>query len=207
MMLQGALRPGLARPFVERALARFPADPQFLLARAITSELDYQHSRARLGATPPPSLEDVRAHYEAAMASPPVAIEARIRLAHRLQLTRQPKAALALLEAADVDPIQSPSLAYLRQLFRGHALGALDRADESIAAYRDALLIIPPGQAARVALMRRLVERGQRADAEALADLVQTERSPALDPWWLYWQGQYRMYPQTIARLRELSRQ
>jgi tetratricopeptide (TPR) repeat protein len=207
MLLQGTLRPGLAQPFVDRALARFPSDPQFLLARAIVSELDYQHFRSAGGIRLAPSLDEVRKNYEAAMAAPPVATEARIRLALRLHMIRQSKEALALLDATTADPVQTPTLAYLRELFRGHALGALDRPDDAMTAYREALLIIPPGQAARVALMRRLLERGNSADAEALADLVQTERSPALDPWWMYWQGQYRMYPQAIARLRELSRQ
>ena len=207
MLVQGTLRPGLARPFVDRALARFPADPQILLARAIVSEVDYQHLRPARGESPPPSLGEVRRHYEAAMAAPSVAAEARIRLALRLHLLRQSKEALALLDGTNPDPAQTPTLAYLRELFRGHALGALDRIDDAMAAYREALLIVPPGQAARVALMRRLLERGNRDEADALADLVQTERSPALDPWWMYWQGQYRMYPQAIARLRELSRQ
>ena len=205
MLMQGALRPGVAQPFVDRALARFPSDPQFLLARAIVSEQFLQIAGPKAGVGSKP--EDVRRHYEAAMAAPSVATEARIRLAHRLFLARQPKEALALLDGTNVDPTQTPTLAYLRELFRGHALGALDRVDEAMAAYRAALLIVPPGQAARVALMRRLLERGNSDEAEALADLVQTERSPALDPWWMYWQGQYRLYPQAMARLRELSRQ
>jgi hypothetical protein len=204
MLAQGALQPVLTTPLVDRALARFPGDPQFLLARAILSD-QAASLIARVGARPVP--EDVRKFYEAAMAAPSVAMEARTRFAHRLLIVRQPKEALALLDAVTVDPAQAPNLAYLRDLFRGHALGALDRVDDAMAAYRDALLIIPPGQAARVALMRHSLARGSSADAEALADLVQTEQSPALDPWWLYWQGQYRNYPQAIARLRELSRQ
>jgi tetratricopeptide (TPR) repeat protein len=209
MLLQGTLRPGVAQPFVDRALARFPSDPQFLLARAIVSEQFLQIAGPKPGPaykSAGPAYEDVRRNYEAAMAAPPVATEARIRLALRLHMVRQSKDALSLLDATEADPIQTPTLAYLRQLFRGHALGALDRVDDAMAAYREALLIVPPGQAARIALMRRLLERGNRDEAEALADLVQTERSPALDPWWMYWQGQYRLYPQAIARLRELAK-
>jgi tetratricopeptide (TPR) repeat protein len=207
-LVQGALRPGVAPAVVDRALARFPSDPPFLLARAIASEQQLQFGGPSLKAAgaPVPAFEDVRKYYEAAMAAPSVATEARIRFAHRLYLRKQPAEALALLDGTQVDSVQAPGLAYLRDLFRGHALGALDRIDESMAAYREALLIIPPGQAARVALMRHSLARGSRTDADALADLVQTEQSPALDPWWLYWQGQYRLYPQAIARLRELSR-
>ena len=35
---------------------------------------------------------------------------------------------------------------------------------------------------------------------------VQTESSAELDPWWMYWQGQYRMHPAAMARVRELSK-
>ena len=209
MLVQGTLRPGLAKPVVDRALARFPSDPQFLLARAIVSDQESTVAGPKPGVGPKPGPtyeEEVRRYYEAAMAAPSVATEARIRLALRLHRLRQSKEALALLDGTSVDPSQAATLAYLRELFRGHALGALDRPDDAMAAYREALLIVPPGQAARVALMRRLLERGDSDEAEALADLVQTERTPALDPWWMYWQGQYRMYPQAIARLRELSR-
>jgi tetratricopeptide (TPR) repeat protein len=216
-LMQGTLSPPEARPLVDRALERFPSDPQFLLARAIVSEQTLLQTGGRAGAAKPgppsdaraatrPTYEEVRRYYDAAIAAPAVATEARIRLAHRLHLGRQSKEALALLDATQVETIQTPNLAYLRELFRGHALGALGRTDEAMAAYREALTIVPPGQAARVSLMRHLLERGSASDAEALADLVQTERSPALDPWWLYWQGQYRLYPQAIARLRELSR-
>jgi tetratricopeptide (TPR) repeat protein len=215
-LVQGTLRPAEALTFVNRALERFPAEPQFLLARAILNDQAVQTVGPKPGPLnlrepgqkpgPVPTGEEVRRNYEAAIAAPSVATEARIRLALHLHLRRQSQDALALLDGTQVDPIQAPALAYLRELFRGHALGALSRTDEAMAAYRQALTIVPPGQAARVALMRHFVERGSPSEAEALADLVQTERSPALDPWWLYWQGQYRLYPQAIARLRELSR-
>jgi hypothetical protein len=81
----------------------------------------------------------------------------------------------------------------------------LDRADEGLAAYRSALALLPTGQSARVALMNALYRRGDRAAAEALAEQVQTEPAVYIDPWWVYWQGQYRLYPQVMARLREMA--
>jgi hypothetical protein len=35
---------------------------------------------------------------------------------------------------------------------------------------------------------------------------VEIETSTAIDPWWIYWQGQYRFFPAAMARVRELSR-
>ena len=65
---------------------------------------------------------------------------------------------------------------------------------------------LPAAQSARVALMNALVLRGDPAEAEGLAQHVQTEVSTDMDPWWMYWQGQYRLQPQAMARVRELSR-
>jgi hypothetical protein len=85
-------------------------------------------------------------------------------------------------------------------------LSALDRPDEAVAAFRTALASSPGAQSARVALMNALLMRGDRMAAEALAEQVQSESSAELDPWWSYWQGQYRLHPLAMARIRELGR-
>jgi hypothetical protein len=98
-----------------------------------------------------------------------------------------------------------PSLAYLRFLFLGRVHAAFGRRDEAMAAYRAALEVVPPGQAARVSLMSQMLLGGERSDAVTMADIVESERSPAYDPWWMYWQGQYRHFQSALARLRELA--
>jgi hypothetical protein len=47
---------------------------------------------------------------------------------------------------------------------------------------------------------------GDRTGAEALAEAIQTDRGSAIDPWWMYWQGQYRLHAAAMARVREMSR-
>jgi hypothetical protein len=81
-----------------------------------------------------------------------------------------------------------------------------DRRDEAAHAYRAALAVAPAAQSARVALMNTLLASGDRAGAAALAEEVEIETSTAIDPWWIYWQGQYRFFPAAMARVRELSR-
>ncbi len=98
------------------------------------------------------------------------------------------------------------ALDYLRQLFTGHALLALQRHDEAIVAYRGASALVPSAQSARVALMNALLVSGNRAGAEELGEQIQTQRGTDIDPWWMYWQGQYRLHPQVMARLREMAR-
>jgi Tfp pilus assembly protein PilF len=110
------------------------------------------------------------------------------------------------LNAAATPPIQEPALRYLHQLFVGHVLQAMNKPDEAMTAYKNAGAIAPTAQSARVSLMNLLMLRGDTAAAEALAQQVQTESGAEMDPWWMYWQGQYRLHPAAMARVRELSK-
>jgi hypothetical protein len=112
---------------------------------------------------------------------------------------------LAQIEEADIDPADG-SLRYLRHLLTGHLLAALARPDDAAVAYRTARAIVPTAQSAQVALMNGLINRGDRSGAEALAERIQTAQSTEFDPWWMYWQGQYRLYGQAMARVREMGR-
>jgi tetratricopeptide (TPR) repeat protein len=207
-MLQGALRPDAAEPAVLAALARFPAEPQFVLARAIIND-----QRTAIAVAPAADaaksaqarIDLVRQQYRAALAYPEAAVEAHIRLAWVQHRTRQHADALQLLTAAAASPIRDAALAYLQQLFTGHVLVALDRPAEARAAYQSALRLMP-AQSARVALMNTLLLQGETAAAEALAEDIQTAGAQLIDPWTMYWQGQYRLYPAALMRLRDLIR-
>ena len=207
-VLQGALRPEAAAPVLAQALARFPEEPQFVLARAIVNDQRTAVGAARSAAEMKQAvtrLDEVRQQYLAAVALPQAAVEARIRLAWLLHRLRKHDEARAQLIAAAAAPIQDPSLRYLQQLFIGHVLVALDRPDDAQAAFRGALAVMP-AQSARVALMNLLLLQGDRIGAEAIAEQIQRADSTTLDPWVMYWQGQYRLYPMAMARLRELIR-
>jgi hypothetical protein len=205
-LLEGSIRPVVTEAFVTRALERFPDEPRFALSRAIVADQRWARPRQQTASAPAPWTEAaaVRQHYEAAIALPETAVQARVRFAWFLHRAGEHEEALSHLTAAGAQPIGDPSMRYLRQLFLGHVLGALDRPDDAVAAFRAAVAERPTAQAARVALMNTLLVRGERAAAEALADQIQTETSRDLDPWWLYWQGQYRMYPLVMARVREM---
>jgi VWFA-related protein len=206
-LLQGTIRPPVLEAFADRALARFPDEPRFLLARAIAADqrsTTTGASRVHGPAPSQPALEAIRRQYEALIASPDVTAEARVRLAWLLHRMGRHADALAQLDD-DVEAMDG-SLRYLRQLFSGHVKGALGRLDDATVAYRAARAIAPNAQSAKVALMNGLLSRGDRAGAEAMAELIQTERSTEFDPWWMYWQGQYRFYGQAMARVREMGR-
>lgn len=209
-LLQGAIRPAVSDVFVDRALARFPGEPRFLLARAIAADQRAAvtgPSRSSPGAaSADTNLEGIRRQYESLVGQPGVDAEARIRLAWVLHRMGRNGEALLHLGEAGAETIPDGALRYLRHLFSGHVLAAMDRRDDAIVAYRAAQTSVPTAQSARVALMNALLGRGDRAAAEKLAELIQTEQSIEFDPWWMYWQGQYRLYQLAMSRVRELGR-
>jgi VWFA-related protein len=204
-LLEGTLRPGEAEAFVARAIDRFPDEPRFLLSKAIVADQRSVRSAAGVATQaglPAEQAAHVRQYYETAIAAPETAVEGRIRLAWLLHRRGEQEEALAHLRAAGTERIGEPALAYLRLLFLGHVLGALERPDDAADAYRAALKAWPEAQSARVALMNTLILQRDRDGAERLADQIQTSRSEELDPWWMYWQGQYRLQQHVMARLR-----
>ena len=54
--------------------------------------------------------------------------------------------------------------------------------------------------------MTLLVDRGEMEEAFAIAEAVQTSTATALDPWWLYWLGDFREYSDLRSKLREAAR-
>jgi tetratricopeptide (TPR) repeat protein len=197
--------------FVERALSRFPAEPRFVLSRAITAALHHTTVLPARADAPekrpdPPNRETVGRYFEAAIAVPEVSDEATIRYAHFLHASGDHEAALARLAKVPASTIRDPWLRYWHALFRGHALVALDRTAEALDAYRAAAAAAPLAQSPRVAMMNALVMSGDRPGAEALAGEIQGQPREELDPWWMYWQGHYRFHGAAMTRLREWDR-
>lgn len=209
-LLQGTLRPNSVDAFATRAIDRFPDEPRFLLARAIAADQRTAAGGVLRWGSPTPAmvgnLDTARGLYEGLLGLPAVATEARIRLAFLLQRRGMNDAALARLDETATSQIEDVTLRYLQHLFRGRVLVELNRVDEALEAYRSALALLPTAQSARVSMMNALYKRGDRAGAESFAEQIQTEPAVYIDPWWMYWQGQYRLYPQVMARLRELAR-
>jgi VWFA-related protein len=210
-MLEGAIRPAAADAFVTRALQRFPGEPRFVLSRAIVTDQRWAVRGVTAvtgpdGVPTPAHVAQVRQQYEAGFALPEVAAEARIRLAWFLHRIGRHGEAVTHLAHAAKEPVRDPSLTYLRYLFLGHALVALGAHDQAAVAFETARKDFPRAQTPRVALMNLALLRGDRARAEALAEDVQASADDSLDPWWAYWQGQFRMYPAALQRLREMAR-
>jgi VWFA-related protein len=206
--LEGLQRPDAALPFVQNALTRCAGDPRLRLALGMVTDQRWVGSTvgragASIAAVPPPAAHtrEVLERYEAARGPGAAGEEAAIREAWFLYRTGQVDRALSVLGPV---PADSKELRYLHALVRGHILRYLTREDEAAAAYGAALDAWPGAQSARVALMTLHVQQGRREAAADLAAAVET--ADVLDPWWFYWQGDYRAFPTILGRLRELAR-
>ena len=148
---------------------------------------------------------EVKRRYEEAMKSPETEAEARVRSALFLDRLGEYRQAIDLLERPMAE---SPDkyVSFLVHLARGKVLRRLGRLDEAEAAFRSALATWPGAQSARISLMTLLATGGDPHEAAALAEATETAPDGQLDPWWTYWLGDARVYPDIIARLRELTR-
>jgi hypothetical protein len=211
-LLIAPIRPAGAEPFAAAALARFPDDPRFLFDAALLA--DQRWTTGTNGALSASQsvrqVADVLAQYDAVIARhdvPALEAEARVRSAWLLHRASRDPDALTRLQAvheADADP----ATRYLAQLFLGHVLSALHRPTEALAAYRAATALQPEAESGTVALMNGLLATGDRPGAVALAERIQTRPAPSatVDPWHVYWQGDYRHFPDLVAHLRETLR-
>jgi tetratricopeptide (TPR) repeat protein len=212
-ILQGKIRPNTAETFVLHALVRFPEEPRFLLARAIVTDQMFpftgvmrSSAQTAAGAATVDHIARVIEQYTAAMKAPETATEARVRLAWFLFRVGRYDEALARLDEVRDDPSNDRALSYLHQLFRGHIQVALGRPAAGVDAFRRAIDRWPTAQSPYVGLMHALVQTGARAEAEAIAEHIQTAPADQTDPWFTYWLGDYRVYPAAIARLQEMIR-
>ena len=198
--LEGLFNPDNALLFIPRALQRCPANARLNLAYAVVSEQQWLR-----GATSAAHESEIVSRYEQAMKFPETETEARVRAARFHYGLGQYDRALALLDRVTT-PSPDLEIRYFTLLVRGQVLRASGRLDEAAGAFRAALAVWPGAQSAQVALMTMQANRGNREEATALAEAVQTAPSDQYDPWWMYWLGDYRVYPATSARLRELGR-
>jgi tetratricopeptide (TPR) repeat protein len=145
-------------------------------------------------------LFDDASHYDATRA------EALVRKARMLEGSGRPAEAVAALDAI-APRIDDPAIAYWRCLFRGRALGDLDRFEEAARAFEDARRLVPDAQSATVALMALELRRNRAADAYVWADAVRKAPPGMTDPWWQYATGDFRFFAARLVTLRRMMRQ
>jgi VWFA-related protein len=204
--------------FAKAARLRCPRAPRVVLAAAVLADqrAPVIFPAIRIG---PAAAAEAAAHqavidrYEFARSLPGVEFEARIREAWLLYRLRKFDAAVALTEnleppadlggglGGDVDLARQ--MRYVSHFVRAQVLREQRDFDRAIVAYREAIAAWPDGQSARVALMTLLATQGHREEAAALAKAVESTPKTAIDPWWLFWEGDRLLFPALVAKLRE----
>jgi hypothetical protein len=208
--------PGL----MDRALVRFPADPELRLAEAVAAAgrfgiigedgvaaVSIQLSglppsmRERLGLVRIRENEGTAAAMLSALAEDPdVGVEARTRLGYLYWTHGNPEASRAELAAAIARARTGESkylahfLAGWTAAFRGEAAAAIEHLEAALAAR--------PGSQSAAALLAALeLQRGDAVKADAIARAA-LERKADVDPWRLFLYGDHPRLPERIAALR-----
>jgi tetratricopeptide (TPR) repeat protein len=143
--------------------------------------------------------------YATASRFPETAVEARVRAAWFALRVGELDRALQLIQAAE-EPAADPQLDYLRLLVRGQIHQARGETRSATEAFQYALGAWPRAQSARVSLLVLEAGHGSRFIAESLAESIQTASADDFDPWWRYWQGEYRHFTRDLASIRAMVR-
>lgn len=177
---------------VESALEQFPTEPRFRLAFGLAAELR--------SASAGKDWSEPTSRFEQAAAIDEARAEAQLHLAYLELRQDHQEQAVEHLTAAGASA-SDPSTTYLLQLLRGRALSAMKKSAEAEAAYRSALKEVPGAQSATMGLAVLMVERGERDRANDVVDALLKNKSVD-DPWWHYWNAEYRFRDRRIADLR-----
>jgi hypothetical protein len=177
-------------------------DPWILLARGFGDELFTIVEPGLLEVNGPFAI----AFYDQALPHPSVRAEAALRAAWLLIRLGRQADALERLDAIDDRWTSDPVLRYWHRLFRGKALEGLGRMrlDEAIAAYEQALSIVPSAQSPRIAMMSIDARLNRPGAAAARALDIRTTTTPVIDPWWSYPFGDLRFFAARLKALRAM---
>jgi tetratricopeptide (TPR) repeat protein len=194
------------------AIERFPEDPHFQLARVVAwtwgrdsepmrnMRADWQRNIDRWAPARAPQLEAMTA-LEPLRAVPAVAAEAWIRTGIVQVTVGDHAAALNAFEKARPLAATTP-LKYLSHFLAARSLEMLHRQDEAIAAYKNALEIVPLAESATVALASLQFLRSDEDGAAALIDTTFAKTSTTTDPGRLTGYGFYLHWPDIKAAMR-----
>jgi tetratricopeptide (TPR) repeat protein len=227
--LQRALPPNapstLLAGLTERALMRFPGDPQIRLEQAIAASgrftttvdggrlvndpgamvITMGPGGRSMAALPP--REAAAALLEALVPDPSVGAEAQTRLGYLRWALGADEAAKQSLKQAAERATTNPDVQYLARFLLGWIALQAGKSDEAIPELQAALLARPDSQSAALALATLTLQRGEATQAYAMARASIDHRNTDDDPWRLFLYGHHPMLQARIAALRaELER-
>ena len=220
------------RGHAHHALARFPDEARFRLARAValasrhavTGEMETPRDGARttpvasgvvnfvpraaviLGAIEQRRMglfEYAKEAMETLVSDASVGDEARIRLGYLHWVRGDAEKALAA-ERAAAAATKDPDLKYVANFLAAQAAQALGDLAAAEAYYRAALGARPQSQSATLGLAALLYLRGEAREAHDLVEASRTGRPRDDDPWRMFLYGDFPRLPMLVAELRRL---
>lgn len=189
---------GIAERILNRAAERIGGDAAILLAQGTVKETQASRLVADLpgGRLDDPdlavksrtaALAAAESAFDRAIKLQPALLEAKLRLAHVYAMKRDDTRAQAL--ANEVLAAKPPApLQYLASLIVGGALERANQIDAAAKTYLNAILAVPDGQSAYLALAGIMHRSGQPADAAVVLERLfgRAITNATADPWWIY---------------------
>lgn len=194
------------RTLLVRAREEFPDDSAIAMAEGCLEEAAAS-PRAGSEGRAREALVRAAVRYQRALDLDGNFEEARVRLGYVLLRLGQFEEAQRELERASRDTGEPPTV-YLAHIFVGLIHELEGRAEEAVAAYREAHARAPDCQVAAIALSHALYRAGDRAASATIArEAGRASASACEDPWWSYDYGQAWKIDQTMDRLRRTVHQ
>lgn len=189
---------GLAERYLDRINERIPNDPAILLVYGTVKETQAGRLRvqwpngraddaAALTTARDAALNAAMAMLQRAAAADATLVEARLRLARIHTLKNEDGRAEPLLTAILAGQPTAP-IKYLASLMLGGIRERQKQFDPAARLYVDAVLAVPDGQSAFLALAHIMHAASHRDDTAAVLDKLFARRLTSItaDPWWLY---------------------
>ena len=188
----------VAERYLDRINERIPNDPAILLVYGTVKETQAGRLRvqwpngraddpAALTTARDAALNAAAALLQRAAAADATLVEARLRLARIHTLKNEDARAEPLLTAILAGQPTAP-IKYLASLMLGGIRERQKQFDPAARLYVDAVLAVPDGQSAFLALAHIMHAAGHRDDTAAVLDKLFARRLTSItaDPWWLY---------------------
>lgn len=188
---------GLAERYLDRINERIPNDPAILLVFGTVKETQATRPGLQWSNGKPENPAAVVSARDAALnaavallqraAADPALVEARLRLA-RIHVRKKDDASAEPILAAILATQPKPPMKYLASLLLGGIRERQKQFDPAARLYVDAVLAVPDGQSAYLALAHIMHAANHRDDATSVLDRMFARRTSQLtaDPWWMY---------------------
>jgi len=203
-LLEGVGNLQAVEAHLQHAVARFPAEPQWQHTRAwmADSQTLNVHPRQPVSAPHivfPTSLAN---RYRALTTEPALASDAWTRLGFLHFLSGQHADARSAFAQADAAPTADGDTRYLSKLFSAWMSEREGHRDDAAREFTAAMNASSSGRTAAVWLATRYQIDGRAAEARAIAARSLSAEASAIDPWRLFYRGDWRRWPALIAAAR-----